>query len=490
MTQRPTVFVTILLIVGFLLSACSEPLTPAPTREPTAAAPMEEEMAESPEAEEEMAESPEAEEETDETAAVEEEEATPEAEEETDETTAATDSEPAASGETQTAIIGFSASLTGKFNVESTRQNNGLTLWMDQVNEAGGIQLEDGSTVMFESKFYDDESNKDRVQELYTRLSTEDNANFLISPYSSGLTEAAAVIAEQNGRIMITTGAADDQTYQQGYTLVYQTYTPASRYLTGAIDLVAEMNPDLTKIAIVHENDKFSTSVVEAAQAYAEEQGYEIVLFEGYDSGTTDFAPIINKVQQSQPEAILGGGHFQDGSTLAKQIYEKNVPVQFMALLVAPPEPNFAEIGDAAIGVVGPSQWEPLASYTAESAEAADMEWFGPEGDEFVEAYQAAYDEEPSYHAAGGYVSGLILQKAIEQAGSIETEAVQAALDEMSIMTFYGGIAFDTSEEMHGLQTGHEMVYVQWQQDDSGNLMKQIVWPEDVITSEAISIAR
>jgi ABC-type branched-subunit amino acid transport system substrate-binding protein len=99
-----------------------------------------------------------------------------------------------------TAIIGFTASQTGSLNVESIRQINGLNLWMKHVNEAGGVQLADGSKVKFESRFYDDESNKDRVQELYTRLATEDNATFMISPYSSGLADASAVIAEQYGK--------------------------------------------------------------------------------------------------------------------------------------------------------------------------------------------------------------------------------------------------------------------------------------------------
>src|SRR5512138_1646856 len=107
-----------------------------------------------------------------------------------------------------TILVGFTASLTGSLNVESTRQNNGFKLWMDQVNAAGGIKLKDGTMLKVQSKFYDDESNKDRVQELYTKLVTEDNANFLISPYSSGLADASAVVAEQYGKVMITTGAA------------------------------------------------------------------------------------------------------------------------------------------------------------------------------------------------------------------------------------------------------------------------------------------
>jgi branched-chain amino acid transport system substrate-binding protein len=389
-------------------------------------------------------------------------------------------------GNEVTAVIGFTASQTGSLNVESTRQTNGLNLWMDQVNNAGGIKLSDGTVVKFASKFYDDESNKDRVQELYTRLATEDNANFLISPYSSGLADASAVIAEQYSKVMITTGAASDSTYKKGYTLVFQAYTPASKYLTGAADLLKATDATATKIAIVHENDKFSTDVSTALKDYAEANGFEVVLFEGYDTGTTDFAPFINKIQEASPDAIMGGGHFQDGSTFAKQLFEKQLPVKFVAVLVAPPEPTFAELGDAAYGIIGPSQWEPLAAFTEESAKAAGLDWYGPTGTDFVSAYKAAYNEDPSYHSAGGYVAGLLLQRAIEQAGSIDAQAVKAALDSFDVLTFFGHIKFDASTESHGLQIGHSMVYIQWQKDGSGNLIKQVVWPAEGATAKVI----
>jgi branched-chain amino acid transport system substrate-binding protein len=386
----------------------------------------------------------------------------------------------------KTVVVGFTASQTGKYNVSSTRQVNGLSLWMEEVNDAGGVTLSDGTVVTFDSVSYDDESTTERVQELYTRLATEDNADFLISPYSSGLTAAAAVIAEQYGKVMITTGAASDATYKEGYTLVFQAYTPASRYLTGAVDLLAQLDPDVKKVAFVYENDKFSTSVVEAAKAYAESLGYEIVLFEGYDSETTDFGPFINKILDAEAEAIMGGGHFQDGSTFARQLHEKQVAINYFALLVAPPEPDFADLGDAALGVVGPSQWEPLAAFTPESAEEAGLEWFGKLGDEFVAAYEAAYDEEPSYHSIGGYAAGQILQKAIVDADSTDPMAIKAAMEKMDILTCYGRVKFETSEEAHGLQVGHDMVYIQWQKDDAGNLVKQVVWPLAGATAETL----
>lgn len=390
----------------------------------------------------------------------------------------------AAAAETKTVVIGFTASQTGKLNVEGMRQINGLNLWVEQVNAAGGVKLPDGAALKVAAKFYDDESKKERVQELYTKLISGDKADFLISPYSSGLADAAAVIAQQYNKIMITAGAASDSTYKKGYTLIYQSYTPASRYLTGAIDLLAKLDPKAKKVAIVYEKDKFSTDVVNALKAYAEGKGYQVVLFEGYEPGATDFAPFINKIPAGV-DAVMGGGHFVDTTTFAKQLYEKKVQTKMIALLVAPPEPKFAELGEACISVIGSSQWEPLANYTPESAKAAGLEWYGLSVADFTSAYKKKFNEEPSYHSAGGYVAGLILQKAMEKAGSADTAKVKAAMDAMDLMTFYGRLKFDTSPKAHGLQVGHDMVYIQWQKDGQGKPVKQVVWPEAGKTASA-----
>ena len=103
-----------------------------------------------------------------------------------------------------------------------------------------------------------------------------------------------------------------------------------------------------------------------------------------------------------------------------------------------------------------------------------------------MEGYQTAYDEEPSYHSAGGYAAGMILEKAIRAADSVDPQALKTAMDGMDILTFYGHIKFETSAEAHGLQIGHSMVYVQWQKDGAGNLSKQVVWPMEGATADAL----
>lgn len=394
--------------------------------------------------------------------------------------------EPAAPAmEEQTVVIGFTSSLTGSQEVSSKRQVNGFNLWMEQVNEAGGVELSDGTVVKFASQTYDDESNAERVQELYTRLITEDGADFLISPYSSGLTSAASIVAEQNGVVMITAGAADDDAYKTGNTSLFQLYTPGSLYMSSTVDMLKELDPE-AKIALVHESDKFSTGVAEGIKPYLEENGFEIVLEEGYASDTADFGPIVNKIAGSGATVLLGGGHYNDGTALARALYDRKIGLNFVYLLVAPADTKFPELGDAALGIATSSQWELAATHTEEEAANLGVEWFGPKGDEFAADYEAAYGDAPTYHAAGGYAAGLLLQKAIINADSVDGDAVKAALNAMDIMTFYGHIKFDTSEEAHGLQVAHKMVVAQWQKNDAGELERVIVAPADVATTDPL----
>ena len=399
--------------------------------------------------------------------------------------------QPAANEETApmpkevTLTIGFTSSLTGSQEVSSKRQVNGFTLWMNEVNFAGGIELSDGTVVKFDFVTYDDESNAERVQELYTRLITEDKADFLISPYSSGLTSAASIVAEQNGKVMITAGAADDDTYKTGNTSLFQLYTPGSLYMASTVDMLVGLDP-AAKIALVYESDKFSTSVVNGIKPYLAEKGFEVVLEEGYASDTSDFGPIVNKIASSGATVLLGGGHYNDGTALARALFERSIGLDFTFLLVAPADTKFPELGDAALGVATSSQWELAATHTAEEAANLGKEWFGPSGEDFAAAYQAADGDPPTYHAAGGYAAGLVLQKAIIDADTVDPEAVKAALNAMDIFTFYGGIKFDTSEEAHGLQLAHQMVVVQWQMNEAGEFQRFVIAPPDVKTAEPL----
>ena len=366
----------------------------------------------------------------------------------------------------QTITIGFTVSKTGALNVDSIDQEHGFELWRDQVNAAGGIKA-GGKSYKIQFTSYDDESNSKRVQQLYSRMILEDKADFLFSPYSSSLTATAAVVTEQYGKVMLTTGAAEPKTYTLGNHYLFQMFAPAPEYLKVTLDALKTKDPKAA-VAFVFEDSSFSVAVVTPAKAYAQQLGFSVVFSEAYAPATTDFSAIIDKVIASKATVLLGGGHYADGSTLARQLYGHKVPLKMLALLVAPDAPQWPELGDAAVGVMVPSQWEPQSAFKAQ---------YGPSGTDFAKAYTAKYNMPPSYESAGGYACGLILQSAIEKAGGIDSAKVADALNATDVTTFYGRSKFSAAANEHGLQVGHSMVLAQWQKDKSGKPVKEVVWP-------------
>src|SRR5689334_2699855 len=213
-----------------------------------------------------------------------------------------------------TLTIGFTASQTGKLNNDSVAQMRGFELWRDEVNAAGGIKA-GGKQYKVNFVSYDDESQNTRVQQLYTRIIVQDKAQFLFSPYSSGLVATAAIISEQYGKVMLTTGGAEEKTYKLGNKNLFQVYSPADQYLAGALQVVKERDAQ-ARIAFIYKDDPFSKAVALSTRDLAKRDGLSLALDESYSPETTDFGPIINKVISAKATALLGGGHYPDGATM------------------------------------------------------------------------------------------------------------------------------------------------------------------------------
>src|SRR6185312_8363194 len=365
-----------------------------------------------------------------------------------------------------TITIGFTDSQTGPLNVDSLGQQRGYEFWRDEVNAKGGIAV-GGKHYMVKFVSYDDQSVGGRVQQLYTRLVNQDHAQFLFSPYSSGLTAAAVVISEQYGKIMVDSGGSEEKPFQLGNKHLFMVITSASHYLSGAVEALKAKDPH-ARIAMVYSDDPFSKTVLTATKEQAKQAGLDVVMDESYGPSTTDFGPIVNKIISSNADAFMGGGHYSDGATLARQMHDQKANLKWMSILVAPADDKFAELGPAALGVTVPSQWELQVSYKPQ---------LGPTTAEFSKAFEAKFHQKADYHVASGYTSGVILQQAIEKAGSLDTEKVTEALNATDVTTFFGHIKFATDPAHHGLQLAHEMVLAQWQKAN-GKLVRQVVWPK------------
>ena len=325
---------------------------------------------------------------------------------------------------------------------------------MEDTNRQGGAFVRDlGATLPLTLVHYDDHSRAADVRELVRHLVVHDEVHLLLGPYSSGLTMAAAQVAEELGVVLWNHGGSADNIHQQGFRWTVNILSPASDYLTGVPELVLHTNPAATRLAIVHSSTgAFSRSVAQGAVEKASELGIELVFQETFDSPATDFSQLLELVEASGPDLLVGVGRIGDDLLLAQQLPTR---IEAMVALVATPIEQFRDaLGARCDGFVGPSQWEASVKLNID---------YGPNLPDITQRLG-----QTDYPMAQGYAGGLVAQRCIEETGSLEQAALRQAASALDFTTFYGRFKLDPT----GRQVGHQVLLIQWQRG-----RKIIVWP-------------
>ena len=329
--------------------------------------------------------------------------------------------------------LGAAVSETGKFSREGKDTRQGYGVWLDWVNnEYGGIKVGD-ERYKVELIMYDDEGDPDTAARLVEKLISEDRVDFLLGPYSSFLTQSASAIAEKYNKIMIEGNGAAEPLFERGFQNLFAVLTPAVNYTRSALQLLSEQGA--RTVVIAYEDTAFPTSVADGAQRWAEEYGLEVLGIETYPVNVADVSAIMAKFKELEPDIFIGGGHFNDAVLFIRAAKELDFNPKAMVITVGPSNPKLIEeVGADSEYVIGPTQWEASMSY-------AD-EYFGTAA-EYAARYENLWGEPPTYQAAESTATALALHIAIEQAASIETDAVRASLRNLDVITFYGPISFD-----------------------------------------------
>ncbi len=340
---------------------------------------------------------------------------------------------PAAPTFAGTIRLGAAVSETGQYAREGKDTRQGYNLWLDWVNnEYGGIKVGDDRYEV-EIVYYDDEGDPDTAANLVERLITEDEVDFLLGPYSSSLTLSTSAIAEKYNVLMVEGNGASESIFERGFKNIFAVLTPAGNYTQSALKALADEGAET--VVVAYEDTAFPTSVANGAVKWAEEYGMEVLAVETYPRGVADVSAIFTKFRDADPDVFVGGGHFNDALLFVRAAKEVDFNPDAMVITVGPSNPQFVEeVGADAEFILGPTQWEATMSW--------QDDWLGTAA-EYAERYQNMWGESPTYQAAESTATALALMVAIEQAGSLDTDAVRQALYDMDIVTFYGPINFD-----------------------------------------------
>jgi branched-chain amino acid transport system substrate-binding protein len=333
--------------------------------------------------------------------------------------------------------IGAPLPLTGGLAPEGLKQKEGYDLWAEAVNGAGGIKA--GSKKYKVEIIYSDyQSNTPKAVQLTEKLITEDKVNFIFAPFGSGATKATSNVTEKNKILNMSSTGSSEQVYDQGFKYLFGTLNSnaiVSKALTAYFQQAA---PQAKKVAIYSRNDLFPLALANSMEAAAKANGYTIVYFEKYPLNAMDHAGALTELRGKGADWIYVSGYTDDLIRIRKQMADLKVSAPLITMLAGPAYPDFTNaLGDVANGVTSVTWWHPEMRF-----KTSDV-FGGTEG--YVKAFKAKFNKEPDYIQASSSVAGVVLQMAIEKAGSIESDKVCDVLAATEFQTFYGPIKFGPS---------------------------------------------
>jgi branched-subunit amino acid ABC-type transport system permease component/ABC-type branched-subunit amino acid transport system substrate-binding protein len=320
--------------------------------------------------------------------------------------------------------VGIVTSLTGAEARFGQAQKYGYAMALDEINSTGvlGKKLE---------LIYQDDTSRPEVSTLAVeKLAERPDIGAIIGAYSSSATFPAAAVANRYQVPMLCPSATTDEITRQGYDWVFRVCASASAYGRALVDFLTKA-AGATRLAVVYENTQFGSSVARAALEQAPRAGVEVVTFEAYDAGATDFTPLLTRVKSASPDAVLYVSYLADATLLMRQSKEIDLnPKVFTAGGAGFSLPDFLKgAGDTAEYTISVTQWTP------------DAKWTGSR--EWAEKFRARFNYEPSYHSVQAYISLKILADAIERAGSIDRAAIRDSIRTSSLDSIFGPIHFD-----------------------------------------------
>ncbi|MBL4600655.1 MAG: amino acid ABC transporter substrate-binding protein [Rhizobiaceae bacterium] len=338
--------------------------------------------------------------------------------------------------------LGSAISLTGKYSSAGIHAQHGYEFAIKKIKDAGGIKF-GGKCYNFNVIYYDDESKGDRGATLAERLINQDKVQYMLGPYSSGLTKAIAPITEKYKIPMVEAEGASRSLFNKGRKYLFAVLSTSEQYLASAITLAGEQavanggKASDVKVAIAVENDPFSLDIRAGVLADAKKAGMTVVIDEKLPRDLSDMGAILTKVKLLKPDVLIVSGHTKGAATAVRQVGEMKIKVPMFAITHCESADVVGKFGDYANDVLCATQWAETLTYKD------DIFGSAAEYNSDIKAKVAHYsDRSVPYQTAQASAAVLVFKDAFERAGSLDKEKVRDAIAATDLATFYGHIKF------------------------------------------------
>lgn len=322
--------------------------------------------------------------------------------------------------------IGLIAPLTGVASLEGNSMLQGFELGIERVNEAGGIMGQDVELIVL-----DDASEAATSTQMAQRLVREEQVDYIFGTIAGDTTAAVASVAADadipfSSAIMGIVPSCSPHFWPFGVTepMVLDAIVP---------EMVDTWGP---KVAFAGNDYLFPREFADAARSALESAGGEFVVEEYSPLGTSDWQPVITKMQNADPDWILTAVVGGDAVAFTQQAEQFGLLEDRGFTGTTHQQEFYGAISSALDGTLA------VLPYTDQLTD--------PANEEFVTEYRETYDftDPIPAVAATSYMAAQFIADAVTAAGSYDAEAISAEMAQTESEGVLGGGSFDPETHM------------------------------------------
>jgi branched-chain amino acid transport system substrate-binding protein len=251
----------------------------------------------------------------------------------------------------------------------------------------------------------------------------------MIGAYASGITRPLSAYAARVKVPLLVATAVDESITKPGNDYTFRVNNASSAYSDAFFELFGQYKT-IKKLALLNSNDAFGNSIASDVVRMSK-RGYSLTT-DKYDSGLTDFRPILNRFKAQNPDVVMFASYEADSIAIMRQAKEIGLKPNFFFAGFATgfALPSFAKNAtDAADNMLVSVAWNDDVRYPGAQA--------------LYQNLKTELNEEPSQHAAQSYAAMLAAADAVKRAGGVtDREKVRLALETTRISTGFGPVRF------------------------------------------------
>lgn len=326
-------------------------------------------------------------------------------------------------------LIGLSGPMEGRYSDLGVQVRNGVRLFIEEVNDAGGLRMEDGTKRRVRLVIRDDGTTPEEAVKADRELFAEGVSAILGHMLSSQSIAALSALDETGLAMVSPTSTTDDLSGRDdGFFRII----PSVAYTAAALAEYTRDRLDLVNAAVITDSDNaaFTDSFAVAFIREFEKRGGAVAgEFSFSSGGNPDFRRISLRIQETDCDLILIAASARDTVNLLRDARALGVGGQAV-LSRWSRTPVLLQFGGAAVE----------NALTASSFPDSD---FSPRYREFVLRYQDRFGTQPSFFSALGYEAAGYLATGLERTGGSRFGLRQALRDIRAFEGLMGTISLD-----------------------------------------------